>query len=220
MAERHRRRVRVLVAARHEPTRAGIAVALARAGHEVVAEAPDTVSALALATALRPDVCLVDLELAGGGIALVRAMAGRSPATRAVVLAPALRHAELLAALRAGAVGYVVEGMDASRLAGEVEAAAAGQAALSRELTMHLIDAFRTAADPARPAGTEALTARELQVLQLLAADRTTKQIARELGLSATTVRRHISTAVAKLGVAGRREAAGVLRDVQEGERP
>lgn len=210
---------KVLIADRHQATRAGIRAALERAGHRVCAECEDAASAVEATERTRPAVCIVDVDLPGGGISAVRAIAVRRRPPRVLVLAGRLREADFFAALRAGAHGFLIKDVDPSRLPAEVAAVACGGAALGGELTARLIDEFRRQAVCAQPPGGHGLSAREREVLGLLAEeDLTTKEIAARLHISPTTVRRHIASAVAKLGVADRRAAVEVARtDRKEG---
>jgi len=133
----------VLVADRRRVTREALADALRVAGYEVCSTCADAASAVSDAARLRPDVCLVDVDLPGGGLTTVRAIVTAHGATRVVVLASAVRHQELFAALRAGADGYVLKDIDPERLPTEIDAVLDGRAALSRELTAGLIAEFR-----------------------------------------------------------------------------
>jgi DNA-binding NarL/FixJ family response regulator len=138
-----RRGATVLVADRHTATRATVSGALERAGFRVCRPCRDAAAAVAEAARSRPDVCLVDVDLPGGGLTAVRALASQRSTMRIVVLASAARPDDLFAAVRAGAVGYVLKDIDPARLPGEVDAVLAGEAALSRDLTARLIAEFR-----------------------------------------------------------------------------
>lgn len=209
---------KVLIADRHQATRAGIRAALEAAGHRVSAECEDAASAVEATERTRPEVCVVDLDLPGGGISAVRAIAARRRPPRVLVLAGRLREPDFFAALRAGAQGFLIKNVDPGRLPEEVAALASGRAALGGDLTMRLIDEFRRQAICSGAAG--GLSAREREVLALLAEeDLTTKEIAARLHLSPTTVRRHIGSAVAKLGVVDRQAAVELARaDREDGE--
>ena len=134
---------RVLIADRAQATRAAIRAALEEAGHVVCADCEHAASAVAAAERTCPGVCLIDLDLPGGGISAVRAIAspGRSP--RIIVLASRARDHDFFAALRAGATGFVIKDVDPRRLPQEVEAILADGAALSPSLTARLIEEFR-----------------------------------------------------------------------------
>lgn len=133
----------MLIADRAQATRAGIRAALEEAGHFVCADCEDAASAVAAAERARPSVCLIDLDLPGGGISAVRAIASRRRPPRIIVLAPRVRDHDFFAALRAGATGFVIKDVDPRRLPQEVEAVLADGAALSPSLTARLIEEFR-----------------------------------------------------------------------------
>ena len=142
----------VLVADRRRAAREALTSALSAAGYDVCATCSDAAEAVSEAARLRPDVCLVDVDLPGGGLTTVRAIVTAHGSARVVVLASAVRHQELFAALRAGADGYVLKDIDPSQLPGEIDAVLDGRAALSRELTAGLIAEFRAlSAAGARP---------------------------------------------------------------------
>ena len=124
--------------------------ALEDAGHDVCASCHDAASAVHEAARHRPDVCLIDVDLPGGGLTTVRAIVTAHGASRVVVLASAVRHQELFAALRAGADGYVLKDIAPERVPAEIDAVLDGRAALSRELTAGLIAEFRSLSTSAR----------------------------------------------------------------------
>ena len=192
--------VRVLVVDDHPLFRDGVVTALTDADDlEVVGEAQDVASAIAAAGELGPDVVLMDLNLPdGSGIDAVRALAASHPDVRVLVMTMSTDDDAVVAAMRAGARGYVVKG--ASR----------------RDLVFSPVVADRLAgyftglaAVPGREAFPQ-LTDREREVLELLARGLDNRGIARALCLSDKTVRNHVSNTLAKLDVASRSEA--VLR--------
>ena len=140
------RRLRVLVAERDEAARAGIAATLERAGLRVVARCADAASALSALERCRIEVCLIDLDLPGGGVTAARAIAARRPGIHIVMMAAAVRERDIFAALRAGADSFVVKDVDAAELPHLVTAAAAGEVVLPRGMTARLIEEFRTLA--------------------------------------------------------------------------
>jgi DNA-binding NarL/FixJ family response regulator len=152
-ARRGRAGAKVLIAGRNAAGRDAIALALERAGFRVCALCPDATSAVEEASRTRPDVCLVDIDLPGGGLTTVRAVVTQRQTTRAVVLASAARPADLFAAVRAGALGYVLTDVDADALAGEVETVLHGRAALSAGLTADLMAEFRAMNDTSARCG-------------------------------------------------------------------
>src|SRR6478609_7302241 len=120
------RRLRVLVADRDEAVRLGIAAALERAGHRVVARCPDAEAVLGALGRSPIDVCLISLDLPGGGVTTTRAISARPDRPRIIILASTARERDVFAGLRAGADAYVVKDVDASSLPRHVTAVAAG----------------------------------------------------------------------------------------------
>jgi DNA-binding NarL/FixJ family response regulator len=214
-------RLTVLVADDHAPTRAGVRAALGDGGFTVVAEAACADATVEGALRERPDVCLLDIHMPGGGIAAAARIAERLPATAVVMLTVSREDEDLFAALRAGAVGYLLKDMDAARLAPALRGVVAGEAALPRTLVARVVAEFRSAERrPSLPLVRRRgarLTAREWEVLELLRERRTTAEIAHRLGLSAVTVRRHVSSILAKLRVPDRRAMARLLEAEAQG---
>jgi DNA-binding NarL/FixJ family response regulator len=199
---------RAVVADTQAVTRIGIRRALEHAGVAVVAEAGDAAGAVAAVRRRRPELCFVDARLRGGGIAAASEIASCSPATSVIVLSEQGSEDELLAALRGGAKGYLPKDVGPAGLARAARAALDGEAPLPRALTARLVEElrFRHGGRRLRDAGGAwvTLSARESEVLELLRRDLTTKQIAERLGISAVTVRRHVSDALRRLGVRDR----------------
>jgi DNA-binding NarL/FixJ family response regulator len=157
-----------------------------------------------------PDLCLLDLSMPGGGLEAAEQLAELAPATRVVILTASDRTEDVVAALRTGAVGYLTKDTSPDRLAATLRGVLAGEAAFPRALFGRVLRESRDFTALARGAvsvGAVALTARESQTLRLLNSGMTTIEVGKTLSLSPVTVRRHVSTAVAKLGVASRREA-------------
>jgi DNA-binding NarL/FixJ family response regulator len=205
---------RILLADADVPTRVGFRAALRRAGFEVVAEADDVDAAVAAAESTPLDLALVDVALSGDGIGAVTRLAKLRASLRLVVLTERPDDDELLAAVLAGATGYLGKHMSPSRLPDVVRGVLAGEVALPRLHSARLLDELRrqTARRSAIAAhATAPLTDREWEVLELLADGRTTAEIARRLRISDVTVRRHVSSLVAKLGVRDRASAAELI---------
>jgi DNA-binding NarL/FixJ family response regulator len=205
---------RVLLAEPDAPTRAGIGLALEADAFEICAEPLDASAAIENALRDRPDVCLIDEDLRGGAIAAVDTICRRLPDTKLVMLTDREEPRSLLAAIRAGAVGYVRTDLDPSRLAATIRGVLAGEAAISRRLMVRVLESLRTRergrSAPTTPGG-PSMTDRELEVLELMAEGLRTSEIAGRLSIAEATVRRHVSSAVTKLGVADRAAAIGVL---------
>jgi DNA-binding NarL/FixJ family response regulator len=193
--------IRVLVADDHGLVRAGLEQLLAAASDlELAGSAADGEAAVALAVRERPDVVLMDLSMPGlDGIAATRALAERAPEVRVVILTSFVDRPRILAALDAGAVGYLLKDAEPDELYRGIQAAARGDSPLAPQAAKALIAARR---EPAR------LSEREQQVLRLLAAGRANKAIGRELGISEKTVRNHVTRIFEALGVTDRTQAA------------
>jgi DNA-binding NarL/FixJ family response regulator len=213
---------RVLIADDHLAMRRGVRMALERGGFDVVAEASDAASAVERAVALRPDVCLLDVRMPGGGIYAAGEIADRVPSTAVVMLTVFADDSYLFAALKAGAAGYLLKETDPARLVQTLHGVLRGEGALPRSLVARLIAEFRTREsrdDRRRALEREAqttLTNREWEVLNLLGEDRTTAEIAELLGVTPVTVRSHVASVMAKLRVPNRGAAIRRLRETAE----
>jgi DNA-binding NarL/FixJ family response regulator len=186
-------------------------MALERGGIEVCAEAANAAEAVEAALRERPDACLLDVHMPGGGTSAASMITSRLAGTLVLMLTISRDDEDLLESLRQGAVGYLLKDMDPSRLAFAVRAALEGEAALPRRLTARLIEEFhhrpRAQRLASQPRGRPELTRREWEVVELLGKGAGTGEIARRLFLSQVTVRRHVSNILRKLGVSTREEA-------------
>jgi DNA-binding NarL/FixJ family response regulator len=185
-------------------------MALTRGGFEVVGEAADRAGVVNAVASSMPDVCLLDIYMPGGGIEAAAAIAVAAPSTAVVMLTVSTSNDDVLAALRAGAVGYLPKDTSPDRLPMALAGVLKGEAALPRALVSRVLSEFRDftteTARPVRVGGIE-LTPRESQILRMLRSGLTTIEVGELLSLSPITVRRHISAGVAKLGVADRHAA-------------
>jgi DNA-binding NarL/FixJ family response regulator len=211
----------VLIADDHPLVRDGVRNALTTHGVDVCAEASDSPGAVLAALRERPDVCLLDIAMPGNGIVAAQEISERLPETAVVMLTVSEDEHDLLASVRAGAVGYLLKDSDPDRLAIALQAVVSGEAALPRRLMARVLDHVRTGDQRRRlglriPRGV-ALTEREWEVLALLHDELSTHEVAARLAVSPVTVRRHLSTAVAKLGVADRDAALALVRDLNVG---
>ena len=190
-----------LLVAHNEPTRMGIRMAL-RGKADVCAEAEDAEYAIRAAKREQPQVCLVGRSINGDGIRAARGICRAAPNAAVVLVADAIDPDDLLDAVRAGAVGYVsAADLHAARLRRIVRAAADGEAIVPRATVRRLLEELRDRGDR--------LSARESQVLSMLRRGSSTAAIAEHLGITPTTVRRHISDLVHKLGVEDRSALIG-----------
>ncbi|MGA2254451.1 MAG: response regulator transcription factor [Thermoguttaceae bacterium] len=180
--------IRVLIADDHTLFRAGIRSLLQRLdGIEVVAEAGDGREALRLVEAHRPDVVLLDILMPGlNGLDAAARIVGAFPHTRVVMLSMSADEDSVLYTLRAGAIGYLVKTSDPAELELAVRAVSRGEKFLSTAIANHVVAACLRQADQEQTS-LKRLTARQREVLQLVAEGHTTKEIAKKLDISAKT---------------------------------
>ena len=213
--------ITVLLADDHAAVRAGIRLALAGEGFDVVGEAADGPEAVTMALELKPDIALLDVNMPGSGIKAAEEIGQALPATTVVMLTVSRDDDDLFAALRAGASGYLLKDTDPGRLPVALRGVLEGEAALPRGLVARLIEEFRTRGRRRRlplmrQRGVE-LTEREWEVLEFLHDGLSTAEIADRLSISPVTVRRHVSEILKKLRVTSREEAVKLM---EQGESP
>jgi DNA-binding NarL/FixJ family response regulator len=192
--------IRVVIADDHAVVRQGLRTFLdLQDDIEVVAEAGDGAEALTAAEEHAPDVVLIDLVMPNvDGIEAIRGLRERVPAARAIVLSSFIEDEKLLPAVRAGAAGYLLKDVEPQQLVEAIRTVHAGGALLHPKVASRLLEEMAT--DP--------LTPREHEVLALIGRGMANKVIARELSLSEKTVKAHVSSILAKLGVSDRTQAA------------
>ena len=192
--------IRVLIADDHAVVRQGLRTFLdLQDDIEVVAEAADGAEAVAAAEAHAPDVVLIDLVMPNvDGIEAIRSLRERAPGARAIVLSSFIDDEKLFPAVRAGAAGYLLKDIQPSELVEAIRTVHGGGALLHPRVASRVLEELST--DP--------LTPREREVLGLLGRGMANKVIARELSLSEKTVKAHVSSILAKLGVTDRTQAA------------
>ena len=206
-------RLRLLVVDDHALVRAGVRAELTAHAPdlEVVAEAEDVEGAVAAVHALRPDVVLLDVHLPGGdggGGAEVVAACRDAPATRFLALSVSDAADDVVGVIRAGARGYVTKAISTADLAQAVRRVAAGDAAFSPRLAGFVLDAFGAGDGEVAVADSELdrLSAREREVMRLIARGYTYRECAGELFISVKTVESHVSAVLRKLQLSNRNE--------------
>ena len=196
--------IRILLADDHDVVRRGLTALLDGAdGFAVVGAAADGEEAVALAGEHQPDVVLMDLSMPGvDGIEATRRLVAARPESRVVVLTSFSDRERILDALDAGAIGYLLKDAEPDELLRGIEAAARGESPLAPKAAKAVL----TARAEGRPAAE--LTAREHEVLALLAQGLANKQIARRLGIAEKTVKAHLTSVFQSIGVTDRTQAA------------
>lgn len=210
--------IRVMVVDDHTLFRRGLTALLQSDGRfAVVAEAGDAGEAQRLAARHAPDVILLDNHLPGvTGVAALPALREAAPGARVLMLTVSEDEADLGAALRAGACGYLLKTVDHDVLAAAIERALRGESTVSPEMTGKLAAAFQATMPGAPPAAAPAdavdtLSPREREILDAIARGASNKEIARELSIAETTVKIHVQHILRKLGLASRVQAAVLL---------
>jgi DNA-binding NarL/FixJ family response regulator len=198
--------ISVLIVDDHPVVRQGIAALLeVQDGITVAGEAGDGPAALELAAVLRPDIVLLDLKLPGmDGVAVLGELRARGLTSRVLVLTSVTDPASATLALRSGASGVLYKDVDPDALVRAIRSVHDGHVLLAAEAARPLA---RAPSGPAR-GGLDALTSREREVLAQLAEGRSNREIARILHVSEKTVKAHVSSVLAKLGVQDRTQAA------------
>lgn len=205
--------MRVLLVDDHALVRSAIRQALEAPDIDVVGEASSAEEALSMATLLRPDLLLLDIDLPGlSGIDAVRELAPRLPDTRIVMLTVSTDRRDLLAAVRHGAFGYLTKDLSGDALLRAVRGIRRGDLPMSRSHAATVVESLarsargRTSSEDDDLGGV--LSAREAEVLRFLADGLTDREIAGALAISPRTVESHVSSVLGKLGVRNRAEAA------------
>jgi len=199
--------IRVLLVDDHAVVREGLRTFLSlQDGITVVGEAGDGEAGVRAAEQHKPDVVLMDLVMPRlDGVGAMRELRRRLPSARVIVLTSFLDDDRLLPAIQAGAAGYLLKDAEPQEIARAIRTAHAGETLLDPAVAARLVEAIAT---PARQATPQRLTAREREVLALIARGYANKRIALELGVAEKTVKTHVGHVLAKLGVTDRTAAA------------
>jgi DNA-binding NarL/FixJ family response regulator len=212
--------IRVLIADDHPVVRSGLSALIGTlAGYEVVAEAADGEAAVREAHLARPDVIIMDVQMPGlDGIEATRRISAALPDIAVLMLTMFEDDDTVFAAMRAGARGFLLKGAQQGEIERALRAVVSGEAIFGPGVAARVLGFF------ARPARTHApfpeLTAREREVLDLIASGSRNSAIAQTLGLSPKTVGNHVSSIFAKLAVADRSEAIVRAREGGLGGEP
>jgi DNA-binding NarL/FixJ family response regulator len=202
--------VRILVADDHPLTRDGIKAALALDGElEVVGEASDGQEAVYLAEQVQPDVVLMDVRMPVlGGIGATQKISRTVPNARVVMLTVEETQARVGEAIQAGAAGYLLKDIDARELARAVHLAAEGSAVIHPSLTRQFIEEIRQLTRGEQ--SVSSLSAREVEVLQMIAYGSSNREVAEALHISPQTVKTYLERIFTKLGVSDRTRAVAM----------
>lgn len=209
--------IRIVVADDHAIVREGLRRVLTTRGFAVVADVADADAAFAAVAAHRPDVLVLDITMpGGGGWSIIERVADESPSTRILMLSVHDEAEYVIESIRLGAHGYVRKDTTPAELRAAVSAVHEGKAYVSPAVAAHLTAAIRSRSDTAADTGITApgaalssLTAREREVLTLVADGRTNKEVAASLGISPRTVEAHREALMRKLAI---RTVAGLTR--------
>jgi DNA-binding NarL/FixJ family response regulator len=217
----------VLIVDDQELVRAGFRMILeVQADIEVVGEAGDGAEAIEAARALDPDVILMDVRMPGtDGIEATRRLLAAGSRARVLMLTTFDADEYVYEAMKAGASGFLLKNAPPAQLVAALRATAAGEAQLAPAIVQRMVEEFvrRPAPGTTRPAALDKLTARETEVLKLLARGLSNSEIANTLFLSEATIRTHVSRILAKLDLRDRTQAVVVAYEsglVQPGETP
>lgn len=213
-----RKPICIVIADDHPSHRAGVRAALDGHGFEIAAEVGTAPAAVEAALEHRPDVVLLDIRMPGNGIAAAAEISSQLPNTAVVMLTVSQNDDDLFAALRAGAVGYLLKDTDPERLPMALTGVLQGEGALPRTLVARVVEEFRGRGKRRLTLSGERkveLTPREWEVLEGLRDGRSTEEIAEQLYVSQVTVRTHVSAILKKLKVPDRAKAIELLDDLE-----
>lgn len=208
-------KIRIVVADDHPLYREGVARSLADdAAFAVVGQAADADAAVDLAGRLRPDIVLLDISMpAGGGISALTRIVAQEGAPKVAMLTVSEEDDDVMQALKAGAVGYILKGVGSRELVSIVKDVARGQSYVSPTLAARILNAMRDGAAKRAENPLGDLSKREEDILRLVAEGKSNKEVGRVLDLQEKTVKHYMTTILQKLHVRNRVEAAVMARE-------
>ncbi len=202
--------IRILVVDDHPVLRDGlVAILSTQAAFEVVGEAETGREAVLLAAELQPDIVMMDLEMPGmDGVEALKQMRDHDPDVRVIVFTAYDTDDRIMAALQAGAQGYLLKGAPREQVFEAIRVVNAGNSLLQPVVASKLLTRMRRSADDSGTA--DSVTPREMEVIRLLARGLQNKEIAAELGIAQRTAKFHVGSILAKLGAGNRTEAVTI----------
>lgn len=205
----------IVVVDDHPLYRAGVARTLSEASDlRVLGEGASADDAVELVRRTRPNIALLDISMPGGGIAAARRIAAERPETLVVMLTASEADDDIMESLAAGARGYVLKGVGAHDLLSVIRTVAAGGSYVSPSLAGRLLMAMKGKGQESAPKSPlDSLTDREEEILRLVSAGKSNKEVGRTLGLQEKTVKHYMTSILQKLQVRNRTEAAILARE-------
>jgi two-component system nitrate/nitrite response regulator NarL len=212
--------IRIAIVDDHPLFRAGVAQSLLETGlFEIVAEGNSHGDALQVVHDHEPDILLLDVSIPGGGLEALSAIIDQHPGRKVVMLTVSESGGDVARAMRGGASGYVLKGVEAGSLSQILQSIAAGERYVSPALSARLLSDASESGQPNGRSQIDALDGRQRRILDLVSAGLSNKEIANELGLQEKTIKHQMTRIFSKLEVSNRTEAAMVFRDALEPSR-
>lgn len=214
--------IRIAIVDDHPLFREGVTRSLSEiGGFEMVGEGATAQDAERLAATVRPDILLLDISMPGGGLSAVASILASHPAQKIVMLTVSEANADVTKALNAGVSGYVLKGVGSRGLADILRNVAAGESYLSPTLSARLLSDLQSQQPTDGVAERlRQLTERQTEILRLVAEGLSNKEVALRLELQEKTVKHHMTGVLSKLNVRNRTEAALVMREWRDRDRP
>jgi DNA-binding NarL/FixJ family response regulator len=207
--------IRVVIADDHPLFREGVVRSLQEAGDfDIVGQAGNSDEAIRMVRELGPELVLLDISMPGGGLLAARSIGESAPGVKIVMLTVSEADDDVLAALEAGAKGYVLKGVGSATLAEILSAIIDGESYVPPALAARLLMELRTPPEPTAEEPLSTLTEREEEILRFVSLGLSNKEIARKLDLQEKTVKHHMTRILSKLHVRNRTEAALLHRGV------